>query len=330
MSVLVSINCITYNHEAYIRHAIEGFLMQRTEFAYEILIGEDCSTDRTREIVEGYRKQFPDKIRIITSQNNVGPSENSLRLLEASQGKYIALCEGDDYWTDPYKLQKQVDYMENHSDCTLCFHGAKIFDEGKQKMISDIKPYANSRISPVEDIIFGGGGFCPTASLLFRKQSVEQLPLFFQKAHVGDYPLQMYLASQGYAYYMDEMMAVYRYGAEMSWNYQLNSGEDRLEKAIQLKEADNRLLEEFHRFTNGRYLMAIESTKRKNEFAILLLQNRIGELKKQPYRTFYKELTVRHRMKLRVRYHLPKVYRWILEMKKLLKKLAIVRLGVNR
>jgi len=116
---LVSIVCITYNQEAYISEAIESFIMQKTSFPYEIIIGEDCSIDSTRRICEEYSKRFPESIKLITSEKNVGYIENFRRTILAAKGQYIALCEGDDYWTDPFKLQKQVDYLISNPDYAL-------------------------------------------------------------------------------------------------------------------------------------------------------------------------------------------------------------------
>lgn len=116
---LVSVKMITYNHEPYIAQAIEGVLEQETDFPFELVIGEDCSTDRTREIVLEYQKKHPDIIRVITSDKNVGVNKNSKRVYKVCRGKYIAFCEGDDYWHHPQKLQKQVDYLEAHPECGL-------------------------------------------------------------------------------------------------------------------------------------------------------------------------------------------------------------------
>ena len=113
---LVSVKMLTYNHELYIGQAIQGVLQQKTNFPFELVIGEDCSTDSTREIVFDYQKKYPDIIMVITSDKNVGANKNSKRTTKACRGKYIAFCEGDDYWTDPYKLHKQVDFLEANPD----------------------------------------------------------------------------------------------------------------------------------------------------------------------------------------------------------------------
>lgn len=125
MEYLLSICCITYNHEQFINKAIDGFLMQKTTFPVEIIIGEDHSKDNTREIIKSYTYKYPDKIKLIISDQNVGAVENERRVILEAKGKYIAFCEGDDYWNEPYKLQKQVDFLESNPDYSVCFHRCK-------------------------------------------------------------------------------------------------------------------------------------------------------------------------------------------------------------
>ena len=132
---LVSIRTSTYNHGPYIKQCIEGILMQKTNFAFEYIIGEDFSTDETREIVFDYARKYPNIIRVITADYNVGSKANGRRCINACRGKYMALCEGDDYWTDPLKLQKQVDFLEGHPEYTMCFHAAILKWNGKRKSI---------------------------------------------------------------------------------------------------------------------------------------------------------------------------------------------------
>jgi hypothetical protein len=124
---LVSVEMITYNHGPYIRRAVEGVLSQKTKFPFELVIGEDCSTDGTREIVYDYQRRFPDIIRVVTSDRNVGMHANSARTHDACRGEYIACCEGDDYWHDPAKLQKQVDYLISHDDYVLVHSNCDLF-----------------------------------------------------------------------------------------------------------------------------------------------------------------------------------------------------------
>lgn len=122
MTPLLSIVTITYNHESFIAQTIEGVLMQQVNFPIEFIIAEDCSTDSTRAICQQYAEQYPELIRLIPSESNVGAIANERRAMLAAKGKYIAFCEGDDYWTDPLKLQKQVDFLESHPDYSVTFH----------------------------------------------------------------------------------------------------------------------------------------------------------------------------------------------------------------
>src|SRR5213593_3247277 len=122
----VSVVMTTYNHEKFIARAIDGVLMQQTDFAYEIIIGEDCSSDKTRSIVIDFHKKHLDKIHLILPAENLGNDGNSILVqgLQAAHGEYVALLDGDDYWTSASKLQKQVKFLEDHHQCSICFHNA--------------------------------------------------------------------------------------------------------------------------------------------------------------------------------------------------------------
>lgn len=126
---VVSICCITYNHEKYIEEAIDSFLMQETNFPFEVVIGEDCSTDNTRKIVEKYKENYPNIIKLIVSENNVGMQANGQRTMDACKGEYIAACEGDDYWMDAEKLQIQKDFLESNPEYIICYTDVEAFNE---------------------------------------------------------------------------------------------------------------------------------------------------------------------------------------------------------
>lgn len=138
---LVSIVTITYNHEPYIRKCIEGVLMQKVNFLIEFIIAEDCSTDGTLAICKEYAEKYPELIRLITSENNVGAIANERRAMKAAKGKYIAFCEGDDYWTDPLKLQKQVDFLEKNPEYSVCFTRYQLFNENQKTLSRDNADY---------------------------------------------------------------------------------------------------------------------------------------------------------------------------------------------
>lgn len=126
---VVSVCCITYNHEKYIEEAIDSFLMQETNFPFEVVIGEDCSTDNTRKIVEKYKENYPNIIKLIVSENNVGMQANGQRTMDACKGEYIAACEGDDYWMDAEKLQIQKDFLESNPEYIICYTDVEAFNE---------------------------------------------------------------------------------------------------------------------------------------------------------------------------------------------------------
>jgi glycosyltransferase involved in cell wall biosynthesis len=213
--VTVSVCMITYNHEAYIAQAIEGVLMQQSTFPVELVIGEDCSTDRTREIVQGYAGRYPGKIRLLLNEHNLGSQANFIATLEACSAKYVALCEGDDYWTDPLKLQKQVDFLENHSDYAFCFHltyklyqatGEMALDEDRVK-----KPYYI-----IDDILTAKSGIS-TVSVIFRNSLIQSFPTWFYKSPVGDTPLFVLLAQHGKIGFIEQPMAIYRIHDKGIW-----------------------------------------------------------------------------------------------------------------
>lgn len=204
---LVSICMITYNHEDYIRDAIEGVLMQKTDFPIELIIGEDCSTDNTRKIVNEYEAKYPEIIVAQYPETNRGMMNNFIAVLETARGKYIALCEGDDYWTDPYKLQKQVNFLKSNKEYIFCYHKVEVIGDDRKYYIGKNK---DSAIRFSESIISKGGA---TLSLVIKKG--EYLKSYYQlisklNLNIADWPLEVILSSYGKGYYLSELMGCYR------------------------------------------------------------------------------------------------------------------------
>lgn len=315
MNYLVSINCITYNHEEYIADAIESFLMQKTNFEYEILIGEDCSTDNTRKIVEGYVKNYPEKIKLITSEKNVGAMANSQRVFKESQGKYIAICEGDDYWSNPFKLQKQIDYLEENPECTLCFHNACILNARENSSISS----KNTLIKKTnlnyleENSNYNAGqlallGFIPTASFVFPKYTLESPPKWYSSAIVEDNAIKLIATSKGYAHYIDEVMSVYRVGVigstTDSWRKQ--SGD--VDKLISINKRFIELFENVNKFTEYRYNNELDGSKIPFEIQILLLERKKKDLKNVRYAQYLVNLSLNEKIKHYIRLYFPDLF----------------------
>ena len=201
---LVSVHIITYNQESYVARAIEGALQQQTDFAVEIVVGEDCSQDGTRDIVLRYQREHPARVRVITSDRNVGSFENSNRVLRTCRGKYLAICDGDDYWTDPRKLQKQVDFLEAHPEYSLCCHDVDVICDGvpRSRTFVEFTPDTFSFDDAVR------GHFIPTASIVFPLERSAAIPSWLQGFIGVDIFLELLLLDQGPGRYIHETMAV--------------------------------------------------------------------------------------------------------------------------
>ena len=155
---LVSVSLITYNHVKYIRQAVEGILMQQVNFSFDVIIADDFSTDGTREILTEYKNKFPN-IQLILQKENVGPAQNVIDLLSAPQSKYVAYLEGDDFWTDPFKLQKQVDFLEANPQISGCYHDVIVVDEDG-KLVSENYYLPEKEEYNQSDCLINGGDYC--------------------------------------------------------------------------------------------------------------------------------------------------------------------------
>ena len=209
----------TYNHERFIAQAIESVLAQKTDFDYRLMIGDDCSPDRTPEIIRSYAEKHPDRIEIFLSKKRLGALHKdrvSVRLLRRCTAKYVTFLEGDDYWTDPYKLQKQVDFLERHPECSLCFHNAEMFYEDGSQPSINLRPANQKEISTLEDV---ATGMVPIpCTILFRNHLLGELPDCFYKVRNADWMISILLAEHGHIGYIDEVMAAYRMHTGGIWS----------------------------------------------------------------------------------------------------------------
>ncbi|MBD1918183.1 MULTISPECIES: glycosyltransferase [Cyanophyceae] len=206
----VSVLVITYNHISFIAKALDSVLMQDVNFDYELLISEDCSTDGTREVVLAYYNRFPDKIRLLLSKKNIRSNQVVARGINAAKGQYIALLDGDDYWISPHKLQKQVDFLDRHSECAICFHNAKVVHEDSSQAVWNWTPENQKEFSTLEDIWMGN--FIATCSTMFRQGLFGRVPTWYDDFFpITDWPLHLLNAEHGLIGYIDEVMGVYRY-----------------------------------------------------------------------------------------------------------------------
>ncbi len=217
---IVSVCMICYNQEKYISQAIEGVLMQKTNFPIQLVIGEDCSTDGTWAICRDYADKNPDRIKLLPSVKNLGPMNNFIRTLDACDGKYIAICEGDDYWTDPAKLHKQVGFLEINSDYVFCFHDVAIYNENTGKSEARVGTRSIDDVVDIKSVISQNN--IATASIIFRNIfDFKNMPEWFYKnGQKGDYGLVVILAEKGLGKFMTEQMSVYRVHGGGIWSGQ--------------------------------------------------------------------------------------------------------------
>jgi glycosyltransferase involved in cell wall biosynthesis len=304
MEIMVSIDCITYNHENYIADAMESFLMQKTDFNFEILIHDDASTDRTPEIIKQYESKYPDLIKPIYQTENQYSKGVKISYfnMERAKGKYIAVCEGDDYWTDPYKLQKQVDYMEKHPECSICIHAVYRVLPDKTKLKLHVRPNRGNKVFTVEEVIYDNGIFA-TNSFLYPAEFNTNRPYFYEIAPIGDYPLFIYLALQGTVYYIDDFMSAYRIGVKDSWSSRMSSS---IERRVATYNKIMDMLDEINRYTEYKYDNVIKKTQKRNHFNILLDQGMFKEAKEVEFKEIYSSLAIRKKIKIFIQQYCPK------------------------
>ncbi len=245
---LVSVYCMTYNQEDTIAQTIESIIGQKTTFPFELIVHDDASTDRTAEIVRHYAEAYPHIVRPILQQENQYKKYNIFKthIHPISKGDLIAICEGDDYWNDDTKLQRQADYMIQHPECTLCFHS--VLQLNSKGEYTTVRPLKKSCVVSGSEIVKRGGLFCPTVSSMFRREVMDVWPQFRDEADIYDYPSQVLAASMGTVYYMDRVMGVYRFASAGSWTAQTKD-----QVNYDHVENETKWLAQFDAYTGGRF-----------------------------------------------------------------------------
>lgn len=251
--LMVSILCFTYNHEKFIDDAIRSFIIQKTDFPFDVVIHDDASTDKTPDIIRSYHDEYPNIIKpVLQKENQYQKGINIVKIsVSHANGKFIALCEGDDYWTDNNKLQIQSDIMLSLPDTSLTFHAVDILDAAKNRIVDTKRIDTKSRYFSMEEIIKGGGGLIGTQSIMIRRDVFNNPPDFLYNSPATDYPLVLLAKTKGNAYYIDIKMAVYR-------TNNINSAMGKIKK-LNFNDIVDRyigssiMLEKFNKYTNLKY-----------------------------------------------------------------------------
>nr|MBP6619527.1 glycosyltransferase [Leadbetterella sp.] len=262
---LVSVHLLTYNHAKFIAQSIESVVNQKTNFPFEIVIGDDHSTDGTSQIVDQYAAKYPELIKVVRGKTNGGPQPNSIRILENSQGKYMAALEGDDYWIDPLKLQKQADFMDQNPDFAICFTNTRVeFFENKEE------PYllnANIKkdVFELKDLIAETEvWFMGTATLFYTMSSIFPVQPWFHKTKSGDIPMIMLAARHGKIKYLPDVTAAYRRHSAGASNTDHKDDAVFLENRIMMytnldKDTGYKFHDKFKRNLGGWYYLLLNS-----------------------------------------------------------------------
>lgn len=264
----LSVVVLAYNHAKYIARALDGVLAQQVDFPIEILVGEDGSSDGTRDLVRRYERAHPDIIKARYNDRdkviymNGWPTgrRNLIDTLGRARGELVAMLEGDDFWTDETKLQRQADALAAHPECSLCFHNAEIlFESGERRAFTDLE--GEQRVG-IDRVL--AGWMVPTASMVFRRRWLGELPPWFTRVMSGDYSIQLLLAHKGPFYYLDRYMSVYR---KHTGGLSARTGTAWFRRNLTL------LLEEFNEQTDGQYehLIVPRLVERYRETASLSL-----------------------------------------------------------
>lgn len=333
--MMVSVFCLAFNHAAFIRKTLDGFVMQKTDYRYEVFVHDDASTDNTAEIIQEYARDYPDIIKpIFQTENQYSKRVKIIKtyLLPRAQGKYFAWCDGDDYWMNPQKLQKQIEALEGHPSCSACLskvqaitcdgmpkniffprfkaEGGIISSENFIKRMLDPGPFI---VSPVQ----WSGLMCK--SELYRQYFQEDLDFIkkFSEIRLGDVPTELYLGLKGDIFYIDEVMSHYRTGNPNS-HVGRNIGEKT--NAAKYRRGKVKALEAFDADTNYYYHEQAEKAIAYTCFANLKLKNDVKTMKSESYRWLYDQLSSRQKVKYHLFYYLPWSERPVNMLSNVLKK----------
>jgi glycosyltransferase involved in cell wall biosynthesis len=213
----ISVVVTAYNHEKYVGECLDGILQQKGTFVLEVILGDDCSLDRTRQIMQGYQGKYPDVFVLLPPTANLGIQNNIRRCLAACSGEYIAFCEGDDYWTDKYKLQKQLEFLEGHPDHSLCFHAVVLYFESEGRYALTKAQSLPKKDSLTTEDLIESNYICGFSVCMYRASVVRNIPEEIFGIYAVDWMFNMACGRLGKIGYIRDWMSVYRIHAKGAW-----------------------------------------------------------------------------------------------------------------
>ncbi len=307
----VSIICAVFNHEKYLRQAFDSFLSQKTDFKYEIVVTDDASTDTSRAIIREYAEKYPDIFAPIYFDKNMYQQRIPvvpLYAIPAARGEYLAFCEGDDYWTDPEKLQLQADWLDAHPDYSACVHNTMNYycDTGTEQ------PYAARYSGDCDlgfaDVVHGVGGVFHTSAVMARAELFRDMPEFCmvsERHGVGDHPRALLFAMRGKIRYIDRFMSVYRNNSTpTAWTSRLRENAflvDRLTGAVEMYRAALPCV-------SGDERKLLEHTLHEYEWELMQARGDYADMKRGVYKEITEEKPMSQRLWLDFKLHFPRAY----------------------
>jgi glycosyltransferase involved in cell wall biosynthesis len=298
--IYVSVYCATYNHETYIAGALNSFLEQETDFKFEIIVHDDASTDGTADIIRQYAERHPEIIRHIIQKENQysrGIKIFPTYIAPLLRGKYVAVCEGDDYWCDENKLQKQVNWLDTHPNCSACVHSTLAVDmfSLKDRIIGGTSGYLS-----LESISMGGGSEFHTSSVMYRRKYATNRPGFLTAIPgVGDYPLAIYLRLSGEIYRLEDTMSIYRSRVPNSWSARMRSSLNKLESVLL---AEKEMLQAADAYSNYVYTSVFTRAALYKEYQLAKWFGLNALIRQPKFREFYRNERLSRRIFMCVPY----------------------------
>lgn len=305
-NIKVSVSCCVFNHERYLRKCLESLTSQKTNFKYEIIVHDDASTDKSADIIREFQKKFPDIIKPIYQAENQYSKGNSpgLIVLKQAEGEYIAICEGDDFWTSEDKLQKQVNFLDAHHDYSMCVHAAYYaHEDGNFFSNKYFQPYCHSCEVPTREII--DGWKFATNSIMYRASARKELIIPFRgDCPNGDYALSVYMALNGKVFYINEFLSAYRAESigSLNWVWRGNT----------VRYVDSRtkyiaMLERIDKYTNFEYSDIVKKNIDDAKFGICVA---IGDMNgAKAYKNLFEKLGKKQKSELWLHNYCPGIYR---------------------
>ena len=300
---LVSVICKAYNHEKYIRKCLDGFISQKTNFPFQVIIHDDASTDNTANIIHEYELKYPNIILPIYEKDNQWSKGKKIVrefIYPYIKGKYIASCEGDDYWCDPLKLQKQIDALEKNKTCRLCLHKVRqISEDGKIKI--QTMPNFNlktGKYTTEEFLQLDEGHNFQTSSYFCHEEDYRKYilspPVFRLKIKEGDVQFLLFFSTLGDIYYYNDIMSCHRQESKGSWSESQKYSS--IEKKIKHQNTNIQIFNLFNEFTDFKYNEIIQHRINKTIFDKFLIQKQYKKALQPQYLDFFKKLSLKRKI----------------------------------